>query len=277
MASCGSGPSAGASTGPWPSWCWRGPSGRTPSVARHGGPWPSIAWRSMPIRPCGWSWFAVSRPRSRPAPTSPSSPRSLPMRPPRMPTTNWSSWRWIRLEQLGKPTIAQIGGSCIGGGCGLAVACDLRFAASDARFGITPAKLGLAYSLGDVRRLVNLIGPARAKDLLFSARLIDAQDALRLGLVDRVVPTRRARRGRSRLCARPADPVGQLAAADQADHRAGAWRCCRREHRQSCLARQCGRPSGFCRRATGFPGKAPTTLRVSEHGQKVSVIWTVSV
>ncbi len=93
-----------------------------------------------------------------------------------------------RLEQLGKPTIAQIGGSCIGGGCGLAVACDLRFAASDARFGITPAKLGLAYSLGDVRRLVNLIGPARAKDLLFSARLIDAQEALRLGLVERVVP-----------------------------------------------------------------------------------------
>ena len=51
------------------------------------------------------------------------------------------------------PTIAQIGGNCIGGGCALAVACDLRFAAEDARLGITPARLGLAYSLGDVRRL----------------------------------------------------------------------------------------------------------------------------
>ena len=168
-----------------------------------------------------------------------------------------------RLERLGKPTIAQIGGSCIGGGCGLAVACDLRFAASDARFGITPAKLGLAYSLGDVRRLVNLIGPARAKDLLFSARLIDADEALRLGLIDRVVPPDELAQAGSRLCAGPADPVGQLAAADQADHRAGAWRCRRREHRQPCLARQCGRPSGFRRRATGFPGKAPTPLRVS--------------
>lgn len=94
-----------------------------------------------------------------------------------------------RLERLGKPTIARIEGNCIGGGCGLALACDLRFVAGDARFGITPAKLGLAYSLGDIKRLVDLVGPARAKDLLFSARLLDAQEALRIGLVDRVVPS----------------------------------------------------------------------------------------
>lgn len=93
-----------------------------------------------------------------------------------------------RLERLGKPTIARIEGSCIGGGCGLAVACDLRFAASNARFGITPAKLGLAYSLGDIKRLVDLVGPARGKDLLYSARLLDAQEAQQIGLVDRVVP-----------------------------------------------------------------------------------------
>lgn len=93
-----------------------------------------------------------------------------------------------RLERLGRPTIARIEGNCIGGGCGLALACDLRFVASNARFGITPAKLGLAYSLGDIKRLVDLVGPARAKDLLFSARLLDAQEALRVGLVDRVVP-----------------------------------------------------------------------------------------
>jgi enoyl-CoA hydratase/carnithine racemase len=93
-----------------------------------------------------------------------------------------------RLEHLSKPTIAQVAGSCIGGGCGLAVACDLRFAAAGARFGITPARLGLAYSLGDVKRLVDLVGPARAKDILFSARLLDAEEALRIGLVDRVVP-----------------------------------------------------------------------------------------
>ena len=94
-----------------------------------------------------------------------------------------------RLERLAKPTIAVVAGNCIGGGCALAAACDLRFAAADARLGITPARLGLGYSLGDVRRLMALIGPARAKDLLFSARLVGAEEALRLGLVDRVVPT----------------------------------------------------------------------------------------
>ena len=94
-----------------------------------------------------------------------------------------------RLERLGKPTIAVVAGNCIGGGCALAAACDLRFAAADARLGITPARLGLGYSLGDVRRLMALIGPARVKDLLYSARLIGAEEALRLGLVDRVVPT----------------------------------------------------------------------------------------
>jgi enoyl-CoA hydratase/carnithine racemase len=94
-----------------------------------------------------------------------------------------------RLERLGKPTIAAIGGTCVGGGCALAAACDLRFAAADARLGITPARLGLGYSLGDVRRLMALVGPARAKDLLYSARLVGAEEARALGLVDRVVPT----------------------------------------------------------------------------------------
>ena len=92
-----------------------------------------------------------------------------------------------QLESLPQPTIAAIAGNCIGGGCAVAAACDLRFAAADARLGITPARLGLAYAVGDVRRLVALTGPAQAKDLLFSARLVDAGEALRIGLVDRVV------------------------------------------------------------------------------------------
>ncbi|MGE3294283.1 MAG: enoyl-CoA hydratase/isomerase family protein [Geminicoccaceae bacterium] len=93
-----------------------------------------------------------------------------------------------RLERLTKPTIAQIHGNCIGGGCALAIACDLRFAADGAKLGITPARLGLAYSLGDVRRLAALVGPARAKDLLFSARLMGSAEAQKIGLVDHVVP-----------------------------------------------------------------------------------------
>ena len=68
------------------------------------------------------------------------------------------------------------------------MACDLRFAAADARLGITPARLGLAYSLGEIKRLIELVGVARAKDLLFSARLVASDEALLIGLLDRVVP-----------------------------------------------------------------------------------------
>ncbi|MFC7331896.1 enoyl-CoA hydratase-related protein [Rhodocista pekingensis] len=92
------------------------------------------------------------------------------------------------VERLSRPVIASIGGICVGGGCGLALACDLRFAAEGSRFGITPAKLGLVYGYADTRRLVETVGPARAKDILFSGRLVEAEEALRIGLVDRVVP-----------------------------------------------------------------------------------------
>lgn len=92
------------------------------------------------------------------------------------------------LARLAKPTLARIHGACIGGGCGLALACDFRWCEPGARFGITPARLGLSYRLEETKRLVDLVGPARAKDLLFSARLIEAAEAAQWGLVDRVVP-----------------------------------------------------------------------------------------
>lgn len=91
------------------------------------------------------------------------------------------------LAAFPKPTLAQIRGACVGGGCGLALACDLRFADDTARLGITPGKLGLAYTLADTKRLVDAVGPAAAKDILFSGRLVDAREAYRLRLVDRVV------------------------------------------------------------------------------------------
>jgi enoyl-CoA hydratase/carnithine racemase len=93
----------------------------------------------------------------------------------------------LALERCPKPTIAMVHGLCVGGGCGLALHCDLRFAGAGARFGITPAKLGFVYPFEDTRRLVDHVGPARAKDLLFSGRLIRADEALAIGLVDRVV------------------------------------------------------------------------------------------
>jgi enoyl-CoA hydratase/carnithine racemase len=92
------------------------------------------------------------------------------------------------LAAFPKPTIARIDGFCVGGGCQLAVACDLRFAAHDSRFGVTPAKLGIVYPPSTTRRLAALIGPSRAKLLLYTADLIDAEAAERLGLVDAVFP-----------------------------------------------------------------------------------------
>jgi enoyl-CoA hydratase/carnithine racemase len=92
------------------------------------------------------------------------------------------------LAAFAKPTLAAVRGYCVGGGCQLAAACDLRFADEEASFGITPAKLGIVYAASSTRRLVSLVGPATAKYLLFSGELIDAERALRTGLVDEVLP-----------------------------------------------------------------------------------------
>lgn len=90
------------------------------------------------------------------------------------------------LAHAEKPVIAAIDGDAVGGGCGLAIACDLRIASPRARLGITPAKLGIVYSLFDTRLLVDLVGPARAKRILFSAALHDADEALDIGLIDEI-------------------------------------------------------------------------------------------
>ncbi len=92
------------------------------------------------------------------------------------------------ITRLPRPTIAAIPGMAVGAGCGLAMACDLRFAAEGAQLAMPPAKLGANYPFEGTRQLVQLVGPARAKDMLFSARLIAADEALRIGLIDRVVP-----------------------------------------------------------------------------------------
>jgi enoyl-CoA hydratase/carnithine racemase len=90
------------------------------------------------------------------------------------------------LSNFPHPTIAVVRGSCIGGGCGVAIACDFRFADDTARFSITPAKMGLVYPFNDTKRLVDTVGASRAKDILFSARQLDAQEALLFGLADHV-------------------------------------------------------------------------------------------
>ncbi len=92
------------------------------------------------------------------------------------------------IERCPKPVIAAIAGWCLTGGLELALACDVRIAAEGARFGITSARIGTVAGAGGTQRLPRLIGPGRAKELLFSAEPIDAAEALRIGLVNRVVP-----------------------------------------------------------------------------------------
>jgi enoyl-CoA hydratase/carnithine racemase len=90
------------------------------------------------------------------------------------------------LTRASKPTVAFIDGDCIGGGCGLALACDIRAATPGSRFGITPAKLGLVYPLHDTKLLVDLVGPGQAKRILFTGMLLRAEDALRIGLIEEI-------------------------------------------------------------------------------------------
>lgn len=92
------------------------------------------------------------------------------------------------IERLPQPTIALIHGFAAGAGCELAIACDLRVAAHEARIGIPAGKLGITIGQRHIRRLVSLVGPARAKDLLMTGRLADGAECLRIGLVDYLVP-----------------------------------------------------------------------------------------
>jgi enoyl-CoA hydratase/carnithine racemase len=94
------------------------------------------------------------------------------------------------LTSFEKPLVAMIHGVCFGGGLALAACADLRLAADDARFALPAARLGLGYHLGGIERLVRIVGAAATAEILFTARRYEAAEALRLGLVNRVVPRR---------------------------------------------------------------------------------------
>lgn len=92
------------------------------------------------------------------------------------------------LQGAKKPTIAMIHGFCIGGGVGVALSCDLRLAADNARFGVPAARLGLGYRWSGVKKLVDLVGPSYAKEIFYTARHFSAAEALGMGLINRAVP-----------------------------------------------------------------------------------------
>ncbi|SDS66548.1 enoyl-CoA hydratase [Bradyrhizobium canariense] len=93
------------------------------------------------------------------------------------------------LADYPKPIIACIRGFCLGGGMQVAMSADIRIAATDSQFGIPAAKLGIAYGFDGLRHLVSLVGPSWARLLMYTGMRIDSAEALRIGLVDRVIPT----------------------------------------------------------------------------------------
>ena len=112
---------------------------------------------------------------------------------------------YARIQAFPKPTIAEITGACVGGGVALAVCCDLRIAGGGARFAIPAAKLGLGYGFVGIKRLVDVVGVAFAKEIFLTARMFDAEEARAMGLVNRVVAD-------AEVAAYVADYAGRIAA-----------------------------------------------------------------
>ena len=138
------------------------------------------------------------------------------------------------LRAFPRPTIAAIRGYCIGGGVEIATSCDLRFSDPSGLFGVTPAKVGVVYAAASTRALIDLVGPATTKYLLFSGELIDAPTALRVGLVDRLVPAEELETevhrfagvlaSRSALSQRATkDVVAALTAGDDGEETVARW------------------------------------------------------
>jgi enoyl-CoA hydratase len=94
----------------------------------------------------------------------------------------------LRLQDTLKPTIAMIRGYCIGGGLATAITCDIRIAAEGSRFGIPAAKLGLGYAYDGIKKLIDLVGPAYAREIFYTARQFNAEEAVGMGLINRLVP-----------------------------------------------------------------------------------------
>lgn len=114
------------------------------------------------------------------------------------------------LEHLEKPVIAAINGTCVGGGLELALACDIRFASPEARIGFPENNIGLIPGVGGISRLVPLVGPGRAKDLIFTARLLGGPEAHEYGIVEHVdvAPLYAAREYANSLVERPPQALG---------------------------------------------------------------------
>ena len=133
--------------------------------------------------------------------------------------------QWKRLQFYGKPTIAMVNGHAVGGGWGLTLVCDFRWAAARAEFWIPEVDLGVPLGVASTTRFVRLVGPARAKEIIMECRRYSAEEARALGLVHRVVPDdalgKEVRAFAERLAAKPFRPLAEVKARINAIARIG--------------------------------------------------------
>ena len=155
------------------------------------------------------------------------------------------------LEAFPYPAVAALNGHAIGGGLELALTCDLRMAATGAKLGMPPAKLGLVYSHTGLRKFVDAIGVTRTRDLFFTGRNVSAATALEWGMVTEITPAGQARRARRRLRGRDRRQRAALAGRQQArDRRAARRRGAARPRGRARSSSRCARRASAARTST---------------------------
>ncbi len=169
---------------------------------------------------------------------------------------------WGAINRAAQPVIAMVNGLCYGGGVSIALACDLRLAADHARFAVPATRLGLSYPMEAIERLVHIVGPTHAAHILLCAEPVDASEAQRIGLVNRVVPRAELEEATRRYALRLAEGAPlTLAAHKRAIHESLRARADRDTDGLRELMRRCFDSADYQEGIAAFMEKRPPRFR----------------